>query len=103
RLIREYGPGTTLELTIRRGEEEHVLSATLTHPFGNFLSRIAQQNHMGGSLSLRRTGFPAVIQHDTVLSPEDCGGPVVDIDGAAVGLNIARAGRTESFALPADI
>lgn len=103
RLIREYEPGTTLDLTIRRGEVELVLPATLTHPFGQFLSRIAAQNHMGGGLSLRRTGFPAVIQHDTVLSPEDCGGPVVDLDGAAIGLNIARAGRTESFALPADI
>lgn len=103
RLIREYEPGTTLELTIRRGEEELVLPATLTHPFGDFLSRIAQQNHMGGNLSLRRTGFPAVLQHDTVLAPEDCGGPIVDLDGAVVGLNIARAGRTESFALPADV
>ena len=33
----------------------------------------------------------------------DCGGPLVDLDGAAVGLNIARAGRTESYALPADV
>lgn len=103
RLIREYEPGTTLDLTIRRGNEELVRPATLTHPFGQFLSRIAAQNHMGGELSLRRSGFPAVLQHDTVLTPAECGGPLVDLDGAAVGLNIARAGRTESYALPADV
>lgn len=103
RIIRENEPGTTLTIKVRRGDAELELPITLTHPFGQFLSRIAEQNHMGGNLSLRRTGFPAVLQHDTVLAPEDCGGPLVDLDGAAVGLNIARAGRTESYALPADV
>lgn len=103
RTIRDHEPGTTVQITIRRGDAEMVLPATLSHPFGKFLTRIAQQNHMGGNLSLRRTGFPAVLQHDTVLAPEDCGGPVVDVDGAVIGVNIARAGRTESYALPADV
>lgn len=103
RIIRDHEPGTTVQITIRRGTVELVLPATLTHPFGQFLSRIAAQNHMGGNLSLRRTGFPAVVQHDTVLAPEECGGPIVDVDGAAIGVNIARAGRTESYALPADV
>jgi serine protease Do len=40
-------------------------------------------------------------QHDTVLRPADCGGPIVDLDGRVIGFNIARAGRTESYALPA--
>lgn len=102
-LIREHEPGATLNMTIQRGDEELVVPATLTHPFGQFLSRIAAQNHMGGELSLRRTGFSAVLQHDTVLRPEDCGGPVVDLDGRAVGVNIARAGRTESYAIPAGV
>lgn len=103
RLIREHEPGTTLKITVRRGDAELVVPATLTHPFGDFLTRIAAQNQMGGALSTRRNGFPAVLQHDTVLAPEDCGGPVVDLDGAAVGINIARAGRTETYALPANL
>jgi serine protease Do len=103
RMIKEYDPGTTLQIAIRRGNTELELTATLTHPFGRFLTRIAEQNQMGGELSGRRTGFPAVLQHDTVLSPGQCGGPVVDLDGDAVGINIARAGRTESYALPADV
>lgn len=103
RTIGEHEPGTTLEIAVRRKGKELVLSATLTHPFGAFLSRIATQNQMGGALSRRRSGFPAVVQHDTVLQPEHCGGPIVNLDGDAVGINIARSGRTESFALPADV
>ncbi len=37
-----------------------------------------------------------------MLRPADCGGPLVDLSGKAVGINIARAGRTESYAAPAD-
>ena len=58
---------------------------------------------MGGDLSLRRDDFAAAIQHDTVLMPHECGGPVVTLDGKIVGINIARAGRTESYYLPADV
>jgi serine protease Do len=101
--IRKHEPGATVQLTIQRGETEMVVSATLPHPFGEFLSRIAVQNQMGGRLSPRRTGFPAVLQHDTVLGPEHCGGSVVNLDGMAVGTNIARAGRTETYAIPADV
>lgn len=101
--IREYRPGESLELHFLRDETAHKAFATLTHPFGDFLSRIAFQNQMGTPLSFRRDDFPAVFQHDSVLHPEDCGGPVVTLDGTAVGINIARAGRTESYALPADV
>src|SRR5262249_33204710 len=59
-------------------------------------------NNMGSKLSDKRTGFPNILQHDTVLAPADCGGPLVDLDGKAVGINIARAGRVESFAIPSD-
>jgi serine protease Do len=30
-----------------------------------------------------------------------CGGPLVNLDGQAVGLNIARADRVTTYALPA--
>lgn len=103
RTIRGHEPGETVRLRVKRGEDELQFEAMLSHPFGQFLSRIAEQNQMGGELSKRRSGFPAVIQHDTVLSPDDCGGTVVDLDGRAVGINIARAGRTESYAIPAAV
>jgi serine protease Do len=48
-------------------------------------------------------GFPSVLQHDTVLRPNECGGPLVDLDGRAVAINIARAGRVASFGVPAEV
>ncbi len=38
-----------------------------------------------------------------MLKPEECGGPVVDLNGQVVGLNIARSGRTESLMIPASV
>lgn len=103
RTIQSYEPGVSVQITIQRGDSEVIVSATLSHPFGEFLSRIAVQNQMGGRLSPRRSGFAAALQHDTVLDPELCGGTVVNLDGMAVGLNIARAGRTETYAIPAEV
>jgi serine protease Do len=98
-------PGETLEVKVRRkgkdGDEEVILKVT-TIPLAN-MDRGALQNSMGGSLSDRRGGFSRVIQHDTVLLPRQCGGPLVDLDGKVLGINIARAGRVETWALPADV
>ncbi len=58
---------------------------------------------VNGEISARSTGFSSVFQHDTVLNPNQCGGPLVNLDGKAVGINIARAGRVSSYALPADV
>jgi len=103
KMLRDYRPGDTLSLRVRRLEEEKACSVTLMHPYGDFLSRMAFQNQMGGDLSFRRDDFAAVYQHDSVIEPQDCGGPVVNLDGEAIGINIARAGRTETYAIPADL
>jgi serine protease Do len=101
--LQNYRPGDTVAVRVRRESQDLSYMVTLSHPFGELLSRIAFQNQLGGALSIRRDDFTAVYQHDSVLSPADCGGPVVNLDGKAVGINIARAGRTESFILPADL
>lgn len=98
-------PGDSLKLYILRNEKEMEVQATLGYPQqdmtkledrrGNF------QNRLGGALSVRRAGFTSIIQHDSVLAPDECGGPVVGLSGKALGLNIARGGRTESYAIPA--
>ena len=38
-----------------------------------------------------------------MLKPNECGGPLVDLDGRVIGLNIARAGRTETYAIPSEV
>ena len=55
-----------------------------------------------GARSQRRDGFPKVVQHDSVLQPTLCGGPVIDISGKVVGINIARADRIATYAVPSE-
>ena len=38
-----------------------------------------------------------------MLSSSTCGGPIVDLSGKAVGINIARAGRVSSLALTSEV
>ena len=58
---------------------------------------------VNGEISARSTGFQKVIQHDSVLAPNECGGPIIDVYGNAIGINIARAGRVSSYAIPAKV
>ena len=99
--LRTLRPGDSLTLHVVRSSQQVNLQATLGYPLTSILSRGMLQNRIGGKLSTRRAGFPVALQHDTVLRPEDCGGPVVDLSGKVIGINIARAGRTETFAIPA--
>jgi serine protease Do len=101
--LRQRGAGAQVGLTIRRGHEQLSLTALLAARAIGSNPRSDFQNRLGGPLSIRNAGFPSVIQHDTVLRPSDCGGPVVTVEGKALGINIARAGRTETYALPADV
>ncbi|RCS41029.1 PDZ domain-containing protein [Bremerella cremea] len=99
--VRTYEPGDSLRLTLRRAEEEMHLNVILGEwVAGRGQARHEFQNHLGGELSTRRSGFPAVFQHDSYLQPEQCGGPIVNLDGKVVGLNIARAGRVATYAIP---
>jgi len=101
--LKGLSEGDAIEVKVRRGDEDLSFTIDLAPlPIGRF-DRSAHMNRMGGALSERVHGFERVIQHDTVLAPEQVGGPVVDLDGRVVGLNIARAGRIASYALPIDL
>jgi serine protease Do len=90
--------GDTVVLKVLRGSEELKIEATL----GKQQPKQKDQNTMGSILSNRRTGFPIILQHDSVVLPEDCGGPLVNLEGKVVGINICRWGRVESYAVPAE-
>jgi serine protease Do len=51
-------------------------------------------------VSLRRWGFAEVVTHDTIVGRRQCGGPVVDLDGRVIGVNIARVDRCATFLVP---
>ena len=95
-------PGETITLSIRRGRMEQELKVTLQsrERAGDFRQEF--QNRLGSELSNRRSGYSIILQHDSVVRPNDCGGPLVDLNGRVIGINISRAGRTESWAIPAE-
>ena len=104
-----YKPGDKIAVKVKRkakeSEETEELSfaVTLSSMVETSKNKDDMMNLSGGLLSSRRTGFPQVIQHDMILQAKDCGGPLVDLDGRVVGINIARAGRVETWALPAEV
>jgi serine protease Do len=98
--VGRHKPGAEITLHLIRGKEKLELKAKLAVRPATMLGN--PQDRMGSALSNRRGGFPVILQHDTVLAPGDCGGPLVDLEGKAVGINISRAGRTETYAVPAE-
>lgn len=99
--ISAFEPDDSVKVKIVRADQETEITVVLSN-FSTMMpeDRANFQNSLGSTLSTRRSGFPMVLQHDTVLRSEYCGGPLVDLSGKAVGINIARAGRVESYALP---
>lgn len=101
--IQGFKPGETVALMIKRGKDEKEMKVTLgKRPILDRNDRGDRMNAMGSKLSDRRIGFPVLLQTDQVVKPHECGGPLVDLDGKAVGINIARGGRTESYAIPSE-
>ena len=99
--IAGYRAGQRLKLAIRRGEKELTMVARLMDLTPAVLDPTEME--VNGQISARSSGFAKVIQHDTVLTPNQCGGPLVSLNGEVVGINIARASRVSSYALPVDV
>ena len=58
---------------------------------------------MSGPVSKRKDNFPRILQHDLPLPKEAMGGPLFDLDGDCIGINIARVDRVTTYALPAEV
>ncbi len=103
--IGKYSPENRITLKVLRGDEEMEFLLTLEdrNRVGPMGGRSRIQNRMGSELSRRAKDFPMAFQHDTALQANQCGGPVVDIEGRIVGINIAREGRVSSLAIPTSL
>ncbi|MEM9882238.1 MAG: trypsin-like peptidase domain-containing protein [Planctomycetota bacterium] len=95
--------GDVLDVVVRRGGREMTFAVEMRLRPLDPRSRADRMNTMGNELSRRRDGFASVFQHDATIDPAHCGGPVLDLDGRCLGINIARAGRVEAYALPAAV
>jgi len=103
--LREFRDGQTVKLSLRRAEQQVDAQVRMTVPKsgqpGSELSSRGRLSRVTGEVSRRAEGFEQAIEHDSVLRPWLCGGPLVNLDGKAIGLNIARASRVTTYALPA--
>jgi serine protease Do len=100
--INAHKPGDLVEIRFLRNGE--VLTARQRmRPFAVPDWFRPQEVRLGAVLSRRILGFTSALQHDSALLPEQCGGPLLDLDGNTVAINVARSGRVESFAVPASV
>ena len=97
-LLQNMFPGENVRLTIARDGDQLQLDAQIRD--FSLMEESPNDARLNGPRNSRLSGFDLALQHDTVLDPNQCGGPVLDSEGRVVGLNIARAGRVVSYALP---
>lgn len=99
--VEKHRVGDDLDLTIKRNGAEISVKVRLAGRVDVFGEEESRNDIMSGSFSARRSGFPRIIQHDIVANSAGIGGPLLDLDGRCLGMNIARANRCETFAIPA--
>lgn len=92
----KYQPGDNVFFKGLRNDEPFQVKLLLVDPPP---STHAADNFAGGR-SARRDGFDNVVAHDGIILPEECGGPVYDLSGRLLGINIGRFSRTCTLMMP---
>ena len=100
-VLKERKAGSIVKVVFRRDQKEVTADVRLAARSEMF-EQGNRNDQMSGEFSSRRSGFPRVMQHDILGSKNVIGGPVLDLDGRCIGMNIARANRAESFAIPVE-
>jgi len=101
KLLSKMKSGSDVKVAILRDGKKDELDVKLSAR-GDIFREATRNDEMSGNFSNRRSGFPRVIQHDILGASITMGGPVLDLEGRAVGMNIARANRAETFAIPVE-
>lgn len=101
KIVGKLRVGEDLELKVERKGKQLDLKVRLAGRADLFGEEMTRNDMMSGRVSKRRSGFPRVIQHDVIGNAGTMGGPLLDLDGRCLGMNIARATRCETFAIPA--
>jgi serine protease Do len=101
-ILKDRKAGSTVKMTYRRKGAEITVDVRLAARGEMFTDQMNRNDEMSGEFSPRRSGFPRVMQHDILGSKSVVGGPLLDLDGRCIGMNIARANRAESFAIPVE-
>lgn len=83
-----------LSYTITLGSRRQALGGNASEDSNDLIS---------GGFSKRRDDFPMVLQHDTPSRYTLMGGPLFNLKGELIGMNIARVNRAENYALPISV
>ena len=94
--------GEKIEVGYQRDGVDQKTLVELMGRADTFGAEESRNDAMSGDVSKRRSGFPRVIQHDIGGTSKTVGGPLLDLDGKCIGMNIARANRAESYAIPVE-
>jgi len=97
--MQKKDPGDLILLEISRGQKKSDMRVTLGHRSVTF-DLFNRNILMSGPISKRRDNFPIILQHDIPLEYNHMGGPVFNLDGECVGINIARVDRVTNYAIP---
>jgi serine protease Do len=100
-LLVKKKPGDSLALRVARDKERVSLTVNLAARPAGLPGRGGLPEMLSGPVTHKAGPFERVIHHDAVLSPNAMGGPVLDSDGRLIGMNIARADRTSTYAIAA--
>ena len=101
-IVKSNDPGTTITVSLKRGDKKMDIEITLGYRNLVFAELKSRNDRMSGTVSVRRTGFDRIIQHEISLAKSDMGGPLFDLEGKLVGINIAKSNRVEFFAIPVE-
>lgn len=101
-ILKDRKAGSTVKISYRRSGKEATAEVRLASRSEMFTDQMNRNDQMSGEFSKHRSGFPRVMQHDILGAASVVGGPLLDLDGRCVGMNIARANRAESFAIPVE-
>ena len=97
--MQKKDPGDLILLEISRDQKNSDIRVTLGHRSVTF-DLFNRNILMSGPISKRRDNFPIILQHDIPLEYNHMGGPVFNLDGECVGINIARVDRVTNYAIP---
>ena len=100
--VRDFMPGEMVAIEFERGGELLKADLELMPRDDAFKEKKSRNDQMSGDYSKRRDSFPRVLQTDIPFNARNIGGPLLNIAGECIGMNIARANRAESFALPVE-
>lgn len=102
-LIRDKVPGDVVEIEFERVGEGFKVEVDLMARHEAYSDTYESRNDaMSGDFSKRRDSFPRVLQTDIPFNSRTIGGPLLNLNGECIGMNIARANRAESFAIPVE-